>query len=55
MIPTLGRETVEVAEDGRTVWRDGALAEGAPGITAARRDEKFVTFEVGSGHYVFTL
>ena len=54
-IPTLGRDAVEVAEDGRTVWREGALVEGAPGITAGRRSEKFVTFEVGSGHYVFTL
>ena len=54
-VPVLGLSNPVVREGGEVVYRDGALAGGAAGITAARRSGEYVSFAVGSGTYSFTL
>ena len=54
-IPTLGLEAAKVTEGGSAVWQDGAFVAGVAGITGGRQDENFVTLDVGSGSYEFTV
>jgi alpha-L-rhamnosidase len=46
---------VTVREGEKTVWEKGHFIEGDPGVTAGKYDGKRVAFEVGSGHYEFSL
>ena len=39
----------------KLVWKGGSYVKGTEGITAARRDADWVTFDVGSGSYRFGL
>jgi len=52
-IPKLGRSSVTVRESGKPVWAKDAFQPGAAGVTGAKQDDQTVTFQVGSGHYVF--
>ena len=54
-LPTGGRTAVQVTEGTRPVWRDGAFAPGAQGVTEARADGDCVVVEVGSGSYDLEL
>ena len=54
-LPTGGRTAVQVTEGTREVWRDGAFAPGAQGVTEARADGDSVVVEVGSGSYDLEL
>jgi len=52
-VPTMGLEKISVAESGKTIWKDGSYVGGAAGITGGSRTGDYVTFDVGSGSYVF--
>ena len=52
-VPAAGLAQPVIREHGQVVWQDGAFHDGAGGITAARADGDYVTFEVGSGEYQF--
>ncbi len=54
-VPTLGLKDVTIAESGRTVWKDGEYIDGAEGVAAGRREDDYVTFDVGSGVYSFRV
>ena len=52
-IPKLGLHPANVTECGCPVWQDGAFVRGQAGIDSAIEEDICVTFEVGSGYYVF--
>jgi hypothetical protein len=54
-IPLLDFKNINVMENGKKVWENGAFVTGNPGITDARIDETCLTFSVGSGTYEFKL
>jgi alpha-L-rhamnosidase len=54
-VPKCGRQNVGVIERRDVVWQDGAYTEGVAGITGAAESDEFVTFDVGSGSYCFSL
>ncbi|MDP6545761.1 MAG: family 78 glycoside hydrolase catalytic domain [Phycisphaerae bacterium] len=54
-VPALGLKEFAITEGGKVVWKGGAYVQGTKGITAARRDGDYVTFDVGSGVYSFKL
>ncbi|MCC6126811.1 MAG: family 78 glycoside hydrolase catalytic domain [Pirellulales bacterium] len=54
-IPKLGLHDVLVEENGKPVWRKGAYVGGAEGITAGNDERDDVTFDTGSGTFIFTL
>ena len=54
-VPAAGLAQPVIREGARVVWRDGGFRPGAAGITAARSDDGYVTFEVGSGQYRFAV
>ena len=49
----LTRITVE--ESGRSIWSDGHFVAGDPGVDSGASEDGFITFQVGSGDYVFHL
>jgi alpha-L-rhamnosidase len=53
-VPKLGLQDVIVKEGGQTVWKSGAYVAGTPGISGASQTADYVTFDLGSGRYVFT-
>jgi alpha-L-rhamnosidase len=54
-VPTDGLREVRVEESGRVVWEREGFLDGTPGIERAASEEAYVTFNVGSGVYVFLL
>lgn len=54
-IPTLGLRSVNITEGGNTVWKGGKYLPGIAGINSGRDGSGYVTFDVGSGTYVFRL
>jgi alpha-L-rhamnosidase len=54
-IPTLNLSSVRITESGNTVWHGGSYSPGIDGISGARENDGYITFEVGSGSYVFRL
>ena len=54
-VPKIGLKNVTITEGGKIVWKDGSYVRGVAGITAARQDADYVTFDVGSGSYAFRL
>jgi len=54
-VPAAGLARPVIREGGRVVWQDGTYRNGTPGISAARAQEDYVTFEVGSGKYQFQV
>ena len=54
-IPKAGLREVSAEESGHVVWEKGSFVSGTPGIEAATNEDDYVTFEVGSGTYAFTL
>ena len=54
-VPAAGLAQPVIREGARVVWQDGTLSPGAAGITAARAEGDYVTFEVGSGEYQFQV
>jgi len=54
-VPTMGLDSVAVAEGGKPVFRDRAYVTGVAGIIGASQSTDYVTFDVGSGAYSFLL
>ena len=54
-VPKIGLKKGVVKEGTRAIWKDGKFVKGASGITAGSESEKYVTFDVGSGSYVFRI
>jgi len=46
---------VTVREGGKDLWKEGALVGAIGGITSGSESEEYVTFDVESGSYEFTL
>jgi len=54
-LPLLGLKSPVVRESGRVVYKDGSYIQSVSGITAGKRDDRYVTFDVGSGAYSFWI
>lgn len=54
-VPKLQMENVTITESGNTVWKDGLYVGGVVGITGGCETEDYITFDVGSGFYLFQL
>ncbi|NLF00259.1 MAG: family 78 glycoside hydrolase catalytic domain [Anaerolineales bacterium] len=52
-VPLLGWSDATISESGKTIWQARAFRPGVAGIHAARKDEDWVQFDVGSGSYEF--
>jgi hypothetical protein len=48
-------ENPVIEESGVIVWREGAFAEGVPGISKGDSADDCIVFQVGSGTYSFRL
>lgn len=53
--PKVGLAAPEVKVGTTTVWRNGKLVPGVPGIHSAEDAGKWIKFDVGSGEYRFTV
>lgn len=54
-VPKVGLTDVTVREGGNNVWEDGEFVAGITGIASGSESQVYVTFDVGSGLYEFTL
>lgn len=54
-VPRIGLRNVSVRESGRSIWEAGEFIKDVPGIIAGSETEDYVSFDVGSGSYVFQL
>ena len=54
-VPTLGLKAFAITEGGKAVWKNNSYLDGVAGVAKARRDADWVTFDVGSGTYRFSL
>ena len=54
-VPTLGLKAFAITEGGKAVWKNNSYLDGVAGVANARRDADWVTFDVGSGTYRFSL
>ncbi|MEI8042905.1 MAG: alpha-L-rhamnosidase C-terminal domain-containing protein, partial [Verrucomicrobiota bacterium] len=54
-VPEIGLKNATVTEGGKAVWKAGAYVKGVVGISGARQEADYVTFDVGSGEYRFKL
>ena len=54
-VPKAGLGRAAVKESGRPIWKAGKLVKGVSGITSGSESKEYVTFNVGSGSYVFQL
>jgi alpha-L-rhamnosidase len=54
-VPKMGLRNVSVRESGRAIWEAGKFIEDVPGITAGSETEDYVSFDAGSGSYIFQL
>lgn len=54
-VPKIGLKNVTVTESGKSVYRAGRFVKGVAGISSAEESEDYVTFDVGSGSYMFKL
>jgi hypothetical protein len=56
-VPLLGapHDKIEIAVDGRSLWRQGTYVPGAPGVSIGVVQNGAVVLSVGSGDYSFVL
>jgi alpha-L-rhamnosidase len=54
-VPKLDFRNAVVKEGDQVVWQNGAYVDGAPGISGGTEDTEYITFQVGSGEYHFTI
>ncbi len=54
-VPTLGAEAGTIREGEAVCWDGNALESGVAGLAGAKREGGWVSFEAGSGRYVFTM
>jgi alpha-L-rhamnosidase len=54
-VPTLGLEDVLIRENSVVLWEQGSVRSNNSGITGGHDEGAYVSFEVGSGSYVFAV
>ena len=54
-LPLLRLKSPVVRESGKVVYKDGSYIQSVSGITAGKRDDGYITFDVGSGAYSFWI
>jgi alpha-L-rhamnosidase len=54
-VPKMQLKNVTITESGNTVWQKGSHVGKVLGITGGSETGDYVTFDVGSGHYLFQL
>jgi len=54
-VPKIGLRNIEVAESSKTIWKNGGFIRGVLGIAGGAQTAEYVTFDVGSGSYMFRL
>jgi alpha-L-rhamnosidase len=54
-LPKIGLSDIQVRELETVVWSNGSYVKGNAGISGATESEDYITFEIGSGYYVFRL
>ena len=54
-VPKVGLGNVSVSEGATPVWQDGSVVGEVDGIAGGEDTDDAVTFDVGSGVYVFRL
>ena len=52
-LPLLGLKVPVIRESGREIYKNNSYLPGITGITAGKRDDDYITFNVGSGAYSF--
>jgi hypothetical protein len=52
-LPKMGK-SVEVAESGRVIWREGIVAP-VEGVISVKEEDNEIVIEVGSGNYSFEV
>jgi len=51
----LGLKNPVVREGETIVWKNGSYTQGVVGISSAKQEREYITFEVGSGSYAFRI
>ena len=54
-VPKMQLKNVTITESGNTLWKDGLYVNKVLGINGGSETEDYVTFDVGSGNYMFQL
>ena len=54
-VPKMQLKNVTIKESGNTLWKDGLYVGKVLGISSGSETEDYVTFDVGSGNYLFQL
>jgi len=54
-VPKMGLENIAIEEGGNPIWKDGSYVGSVAGIADGSESDDYVTFDVGSGAYVFQL
>ena len=54
-VPKMQLKNVTITESGNTLWKDGLYVGKVLGINGGSETEDYVTFDVGSGNYLFQL
>jgi len=54
-VPKIGLKNVTVTESGKTVWENGIFIKAINGVIAGMENNNYITFETGSGSYIFRL
>jgi alpha-L-rhamnosidase len=54
-LPLSGLKKPLVKEHGKLIYKDDSFTSGVSGIISAKRDEGYITFDVGSGVYSFWI
>ena len=54
-VPKMDLKEITVTESGEPLWQASEFLTGAPGIAAGSESDDYITFEVGSGYYLFRL
>jgi hypothetical protein len=54
-LPLSGLKNPVIKEGGREIYKNGSYIQGVSGITTGKRDDGYVTFDVGSGTYSFWM
>ena len=54
-VPKIDEKNITIRENKKVVWENNSYVGGVAGITDARDDNGYVTFDVGSGSYSFEV
>ncbi len=54
-VPKSGLSNITIKESQKTIWTNDSFVEGNEGIMSGSEDDRYVTFEIGSGSYFFEI